>query len=178
MWHGRLVSGLNIIFASGDEDPTDGDDETFDNLFPTNHWQGNYGFIDVLGWRNMHGFRGNIKVNPTNKLWVQVDYWKFLLDEEEDAWYFANGNRAFAAVDENEDDLGQEVDLTISYQLYKNVSILAGYSVFLADDYIEDRLGAKDEFDTHWGFYRLLLHSNFSNGRFCCVVNLYLNGCC
>ena len=47
----------------------------------------------------MQGFRGNVKVNPTKKLMVQVDYWKFLLAEEEDAWYFANGNRGFAAAD-------------------------------------------------------------------------------
>ncbi|MCR4320377.1 MAG: alginate export family protein [Candidatus Brocadiaceae bacterium] len=150
-WTPRI--GFEYTFASGDDDPTDGDDETFDNLYPTNHWQGNYGFIDVVGWRNMHGIRGNIKVNPTKKLMVQVDYWKFLLAEEEDAWYFANGNRAFAgAVANNEDDLGQEVDLTVSYSLYKNVGILAGYSVFLPGDYIEDSLGARDDFDTHWGY--------------------------
>ena len=38
--------------------------------------------------------------------------------------------------------LGQEVDLTVSYQLYKNVGILAGYSVFLPGDYIEEYLGS------------------------------------
>src|SRR3989339_918912 len=88
-WKPRI--GFEYDFASGDDDTTDGDHETFDNLYPTNHWQGNYGFIDVLSWQNMHDFRGNIKVAPTSKMTVQVDYHYFLLDEEEDGWYNAAG---------------------------------------------------------------------------------------
>ena len=41
-WKPRI--GFEYAFASGDDDTTDGDHETFDNLYPTNHWQGNYGF--------------------------------------------------------------------------------------------------------------------------------------
>ena len=150
-WKPRI--GFEYDFASGDDDPTDGDHETFDNLYPTNHWQGNYGFIDVLSWQNMHDFRGNIKVAPTSKMTVQVDYHYYLLDEEEDGWYLAGGQlaatRPAGGFTSNDDNLGQEVDLTVSYQLYKNVGILAGYSWFKAEDWIEDNIG---DFDTNWGY--------------------------
>lgn len=150
-WKPRI--GFEYAYASGDDDTDDNDHETFDNLYPTNHWQGNYGFIDLLSWQNVHDFRGNIKVSPSNRLTVQVDYHYFLLDEEEDGWYLANGSVAVArpvgGFTENSDNLAQEVDLTISYDLYKNVKILAGYSFFGAEDWIEDTIG---DIDTHWGY--------------------------
>ncbi|HLE88029.1 MAG TPA: alginate export family protein [Candidatus Brocadiaceae bacterium] len=150
-WKPRF--GIEYDFASGDDDQTDNDHETFDNLYPTNHWQGNYGFIDLLSWQNMHDFRGNIKVAPTSKMTVQVDYHYYLLDEEEDGWYLAAGGLATArpvgGFTSNDDNLAQEVDLTISYQLYKNVGILAGYSWFGAEDWIEDNIG---DIETSWGY--------------------------
>ena len=145
--------GVEYDFASGDDDATDNDHETFDNLYPTNHWQGNYGFIDLISWQNLHDFRGNIKVAPTSKMTVQVDYHYYLLDEEEDGWYLANGSLATArptgGFTSNDDNLAQEVDLTVSYDLYKNVKILAGYSWYGAEDWIEDNIG---EIDTSWGY--------------------------
>lgn len=149
-WTPRI--GFEYAFASGDDDPADGDHDTFDNLYPTNHWQGNYGFVDLVSWQNMHDFRTNLKVNPTNKLMVQADYHYFLLDEEEDGWYNAGaGLVASRPVGgySGDDKLGQEVDFTASYQLYKNVAILAGYSWFTPGDWIEDNIG---DFDTHWGY--------------------------
>ena len=53
----------------------------------------------------------------------------------------------FTSKDSN--NLAQEVDLTVSYDLYKNVKILAGYSWFGAEDWIEDNVG---DIDTSWGY--------------------------
>ncbi|MEP9410635.1 MAG: alginate export family protein [Candidatus Brocadia sp.] len=144
--------GFEYDYASGDDDQTDNDHKTFDNLYPTNHWQGNYGFIDLLSWQNMHDFRWNVKVVPTNKLTVQVDYHYYLLAQEEDGWYLANGTLAIprgAGYDTDSDRLAQEIDLTVSYQLYKNISILAGYSFFKAEEWIKDNI---DDIDTSWGY--------------------------
>lgn len=144
--------GFEYDFASGDDDQDDNDHETFDNLYPTNHWQGNYGFVDLVSWQNMHDFRGNVKVVPTKKLTVQADYHYFLLDQEEDGWYLANGTLATArgaGYDDDSNDLASEIDLTVSYQLYKNVGILAGYSFFMAEDWMKDNV---DDIDTSWGY--------------------------
>ena len=92
---------------------------------------------------------------------VQVDYHYYLLDEESDGWYLAAGTLATGArgditnakvagqYDESDDNLAQEVDLTVSYDLYKNVKILAGYSWFGAEDWIEGNIG---DIDTSWGY--------------------------
>lgn len=147
-WKPRF--GFEYDHASGDDDPTDNDHDTFDNLYPTNHWQGNYGFVDLVSWQNMHDIRFNVKVVPTAKLTVQVDYHWLMLDEAEDGWYLANGLLATprgAGYDDDDDDLAQEVDLTVSYQLYKNVGILAGYSWFGVEDWIDNNVG---DIDTNW----------------------------
>lgn len=148
-WKPRF--GFEYDHASGDDDPTDNDHDTFDNLYPTNHWQGNYGFADLVSWQNMHDIRFNVKVAPTPKLTVQVDYHWLMLDEAEDGWYLANGllatPRPGAGYDDDDDDLAQEVDLTVSYQLYKNVGILAGYSWFGAEDWVDNNVG---DIDTNW----------------------------
>ncbi|NUO07447.1 MAG: alginate export family protein [Candidatus Brocadia sp.] len=150
-WKPRF--GFEYDYASGDDDQDDNDHETFDNLYPTNHWQGNYGFVDLLSWQNMHDIRWNVKVVPTNKLTVQVDYHWYLLAQEEDGWYLANGAlatpRPGTGYDDDSNDLAQEIDLTVSYQLYKNVGVLAGYSFFKADDWIKDNI---DDIDTSWGY--------------------------
>ena len=150
-WTPRV--GVEYDYSSGDDDQTDNTHETFDNLYPTNHWQGNYGFIDLLSWQNIQDFRGNVKVVPTSKMTVQVDYHYYLLAEEEDGWYLASGalatTRPAGGFTSNDDNLAQEVDLTVSYDLYKNVKILAGYSWFGAEDWIEDNVG---DIDTSWGY--------------------------
>lgn len=156
-WTPRI--GFEYDYASGDSDATDGEHETFDNLYPTNHWAGIYGFADLVSWQNMHDFRGQLKVSPTKKMTAQVDYHYFMLAEEGDGWYLANGGLATgggtagattrSGYDTSDDELAQEVDLTISYDLYKNVKILAGYSYFAAGDWIENNIG---DTDTNWAY--------------------------
>lgn len=43
---------LEYIYGSGDENPTDGTSETFDNFYPTNHKF--YGEQDFASWQNIH----------------------------------------------------------------------------------------------------------------------------
>jgi len=148
-WKPRF--GIEYDYASGDNDPTDSTHKTFDNLYPTNHWQNNYGAIDLISWQNMHDFRGNVKIQPTNKLTAQVDYHYYLLAEAKDGWYLANGALATprGGYDTGSSNLAQEVDLTVSYQLYKNVGILGGYSWFNPQSWMNANVA---NFDTNW-FY-------------------------
>ncbi|MFO0793251.1 MAG: alginate export family protein [Candidatus Brocadiaceae bacterium] len=95
-WKPRF--GVEYDYASGDSDPTDNTHETFDNLYPTNHWQGNYGFIDLISGRIYTTLlRANIKVMPTKRrsLLPGVDYHYYWLASDDDGWYAANGSSAF-----------------------------------------------------------------------------------
>jgi hypothetical protein len=57
--------GLEYSYGSGDSDPLDGDIETFQNLFPTNHKF--YGQMDVFSWQNMHDLGLILKAAPTKE---------------------------------------------------------------------------------------------------------------
>lgn len=82
---------------------------------------------------------------------AQVDYHYYLLAEAKDGWYLANGALATprGGYDTGSSNLAQEVDLTVSYQLYKNVGILAGYSWFNPQSWMNANVA---NFDTNW-FY-------------------------
>lgn len=151
-WKPRF--GVEYDYASGDSDPSDNTHETFDNLYPTNHWQGNYGFVDLVSWQNLHDARANIKVMPTSKLTAQVDYHYYWLASNDDGWYFANGSSALghnlAGSDSN--SLADEFDLTVGYDLYKNVKILAGYSFFNPNAWITANTANGEDINTNWGY--------------------------
>lgn len=127
-WRPRL--GLEYDFATGDDDPRDGNSREFNNLFPTNHIY--YGYADLLGLRNMHDLRLTAAARVHPKLIIEADYHRFLLAAQRGPWKNAGGR--VLGVDptgEAGQDLGQEVDLTLRLPLEKRLHLLAGYSVFL-----------------------------------------------
>jgi len=86
-WKPRV--GVAYNFATGDDDPLDGRHKTFDNLFPTNHLF--YGYIDFMGWRNMHNVRSSLSAEPVEGLKLAIDHHFFWRDKRTDAWYNAGG---------------------------------------------------------------------------------------
>jgi len=147
--------GIEYNVASGDEEVGDGDNESFMNLFPTNHKF--YGYMDVFAWKNLHNPAVQLKctpwqdsLQPYRLLFVQLDYHLFWLYTNEDAWYRANGVTAVRPVNaaaRNADRFaGSELDLTIGYNPTKWLKLLGGYSHFFAGDYLDDT-GAGDDAD-------------------------------
>ncbi len=148
--------GVEYDYASGDHNPNDNTHTTFDNLYPTNHWNMIYGSANMIGWQNMHDARANIKVMPTSKLTTQVDYHYFWLANRADGWYMASGALALprpgvgGSFTPDSNSLADEIDLTVSYKLYKNVDILAGYSFFDPNAWITQATG--QDYATQWGY--------------------------
>lgn len=131
-WGGRWQPSLALeyAFASGEQDPSDGRSNEFNNLFPTNHLH--YGYADLVGWRNIHDFRLTATTRLLSKLTLQGDYHRFLLARRRGPWKNAGGRvLGFDPTGESGRDLGQEFDLTVRLPLHKHLSFLAGYSVFL-----------------------------------------------
>ena len=55
--------GLDLDWASGDDDPTDGDKGTFNQLFPLGHrW---LGFADIVGRQNVLALSGSLEAAAT-----------------------------------------------------------------------------------------------------------------
>lgn len=150
-WKPRL--GLEYNFASGDKDPTDGDNQSFQNLFPSNHAP--YGYMDEFSWRNMHNARLQFTVQPSKKLSAELSYHAFWLAETTDYWYRQNGINTQRNRTANGRDVraigasnfaGHEVNLEATYKPTDWLNILAGYGHFFAGNYLADT-GASDDAD-------------------------------
>lgn len=143
-WLPRL--GLAYNFGSGDDDPTDKDIQTFQNLFPTNHKF--YGQMDVFSWQNMHDIEVSVKVQPVKAVTVKAEYHAFWLETTEDSWYRANGVATVrplnAAARAAGNYAGSEADLTVQWNVNKNLQFEGGYSHFFAGDYLADTGPADD----------------------------------
>lgn len=145
-WRPRV--GVEYNYASGDRDPADGEIETFQNLFPTNHKF--YGQMDAFSWQNLHNIGLILKTAPTKKLTAKAELQAFWLASTDDAWYRANGVTAVrplnAAARSASSYAGAEADLTITYAATKWLTVEAGYSHFWAGDYLANT-GPGDDAD-------------------------------
>lgn len=133
----RARIGAGYDYATGDGNPTDSENNSFQNLFPTNHKF--YGFMDLFAWRNLHNPRVNFSITPVEKLTLSLDYHAFFLDTAGDPWFRANGFTPVRAVSTRRNVsnfAGQELDFVARYPLFKWMRLEAGYSHFFAGDYL------------------------------------------
>ena len=148
-WKPRI--GVQYNYGSGDDNAADGDIQTFQNLYPTNHLF--YGFVDTTGWMNMHNPQLNISFQPTAKLKVMLDYHLYWSATNNDAWRRVNGVTAVRPINPGASNFrGSEIDLTAFYKVNAHVGLQAGYSVFFAGSYLADT-GASD--DAHFAYVQL-----------------------
>lgn len=140
-WKPRLA--LEYSHASGDGDATDAKSNTFQNLFPTNHPP--YGLMDTLAWQNMHNIVLRMAATPHPKVKTTLDLHGFWLADTGDAWYRTNGTTQVRPISPGaSNQMGAELDFTVSAKLTKHLDLLVGYSHFFAGSYLHDS-GAGDD---------------------------------
>ena len=143
-WLPRL--GVAYNFGTGDGDPLDGEIETFQNLFPTNHKF--YGQMDVFSWQNMHDLEASLKVQPVKAVTLKAEYHAFWLATTDDVWYRANGVTPVRTLTPQarkaSNYAGSEVDILAQWVVTKYFTVEAGYSHFFAGDYLDDTGPADD----------------------------------
>ena len=152
--------GLEYDFATGDRNPNDGEDNTFDNLFPRAH--SIHGWMDFFAWKNMHDPHVKLSWQQSKKLKISTEWHLFFLDEEEtDAWY-SSSQRVFrnAQGKSVSNFAGHEFDLKATYKAGEKTDLELGYGHFFAGDYAADTApvgGGADDADfvyvqTTWKF--------------------------
>ena len=153
-WTPRI--GYAYSFASGDENYDKGTQETYKQVSPTQH--AHNGYMDITSWQNIKDHQIHLNLKPTKKLVVDVKAHFFELDEEADNWWHVGGTSINAAGADNfddistagsatssvDDELGQEIDITLKYKMFQNFGVVAGYSHFWAGDFIEDVTAGQD----------------------------------
>ena len=141
-------AGVEYNFGSGDSDPLDGDIETFQNLFPTNHKF--YGQMDVFSWQNMHDLAAVVKIQPMKAVTVKAECHAFWLASTRRCLVSRQRGNSGAATDagaRNADNYaGSEIDLTAQWTVNSHFTVEAGYSHFFAGGYLSDT-GASDDAD-------------------------------
>jgi hypothetical protein len=154
-WKPRI--GVEYDYASGDRHTGDGQKNTFDPLFPFNHYY--QGFADVIGFRNMKDLSLYLTVKPSETTVVSLDFHNFWLVQDEDAWYNDNGTvlRPGVASGIPTTRIGQEIDLHAKVTVAKFVKFWAGWSHVFAGPYVRQTATAGTDTDMNWFFMQMVV---------------------
>ncbi len=129
-WSPR-VSGL-FYYGSGDQNPADGQNNTFYTMFPLGHAY--WALSDNLSGQNLLDYAMQLDVKPTAKTGLSTAYHFLDLASGGDRAYNVAG--APIGTPGNGTDLGQALDLYGHYAFNPNFDIQAGYSWFWYGDFI------------------------------------------
>jgi hypothetical protein len=113
-------------WASGDDDPSDGENNTFNHLFPLGHAY--IGLIDNVARQNLSDVNWRLTVNPTQKLTLLAAMHWMDLDTSNDLVYNVAG-RGLGQRNVG-DEIGEELDLVATYRFHPNFTVQAGYFWF------------------------------------------------
>ena len=150
-WSPRI--GVELSYASGDHDPTDGDHETFDNVFGAVDCF--YGRMNLFAWKNLADYQATFSVKPTKKMKIWLDYHFFRLAEDSDAWYYCSGRpQRRDPTGHSGSTLGHELDLMLKWKMTDDLELFTGYAHFFPGGFIKHTPGGHD--DAGWAFVQLL----------------------
>lgn len=123
-------------YASGNPEPGVGNvARTFEQLFPFGHYY--FGWIDVVGRRNIHDISTYVTVYPTKWMFTQLQVHNFYLDTARDALYNAGGLPVRQdKTGKAGTHVGQELDLIVNFHLSNHSDLLMSYSYMFAGSFL------------------------------------------
>jgi hypothetical protein len=142
--------GFEVDYASGDNCVNQtsagsscaakGHFNTFDNLYPTNHWF--YGYMDLMAWKNMVNYQVNFDVKPDTVSKIQVNFILHRLARTNDNWYRA-GQVVYATPTATNQaaSLGQELDIHYFRTFKEKFKFEIGYGHFFTGEFFEKNGG-------------------------------------
>jgi len=136
-------------WASGDSDPNDGTNGTFNQLFPLGHKY--FGWMDIIGRQNIEDLNVRITTSPHERVKLILWYHVFHLQQARDALY----NPLSAPVRRDPtgaagQNVGQELDMAVDITLTPRVNLLFGYCHFYTGSFINNTGGIDGE-DFYFG---------------------------
>jgi len=147
---------IDVDYASGDSNATDGDYETFNQLFPLAHAY--FGYIDLIGRQNIVQVMPSMTLKTTSTTTFRASYSDFHLADESDFLYNASGAVSpgqSAATLNTGDDVGDEVDLTLGWKptfMAPHGEFLFGYSWFEPGSFVNG-FGSGDDTNLMYAQY-------------------------
>lgn len=144
--------GVGYDYASGDSNPNDSHQETFEPLFGTNHRF--YGVMDLVGLRNLSSPSLSLSAKPCAKLTLTADYLLYWLADGRDSFYPESGparsQNGYGKHPEFNSYVGSEIDLVAKYSLTPQVDLAVGYGHFFTGGYVQYSTAASGTTDADW----------------------------
>lgn len=130
---------------------------TFENFFPTNHIH--MGYMDVMAWKNMMSFSGNVQARPAANDHIEVWYTNLHLANARDNWYRASqGVYVFSQPDNTETHIGDEIDVVWTHFFMNGmVAFQGGYGHLWPGSYISKNLG-RNAVGQDWAYVQLWIN--------------------
>ena len=128
--------GIEVTYASGDNcKSVCGHANTFDNLFPTNHFK--FGAMDIGSWKNMVTYQAVFDVKPDAVSKFQVNFGILRLADRHDNWYRA-GQVVYgqSGAANTASSIGRELDVHYYRTIKEKFKFEIGAGHFWAGDYI------------------------------------------
>ncbi len=137
---------LYYDFASGDQNPTAGDVNTYNQLFPFGHYY--LGWTDMVGRQNIHDVNAHLYMDPTPWFNVWLQYHHYWLAQSQDALYNAGG-AAYRRdpTGQSGNDVGDEIDIVLNFHLTDYSDILIGHATLFGGEFLEKTAGPSQASD-------------------------------
>ncbi len=105
---------FGVDYSSGDNDTTDGWQNTFDPLYPqVSSWFGEHGMVDR---KNLFALSANLDIEPLTNLFIRMTYWNFKRSVINDAVYNTSGGILRNPYNNLSLKLGNSVQMSAIYE--------------------------------------------------------------
>ena len=149
IWHPCFIA--TYIFGSGDHDPDDGKQQTFDGIFSGSDTD-LYSWMNFAFWKNIHLIQAAMVLKISPKISVRSEYHAYFLNQEKDAWYFPGKAMRRDTAGLSGSFVGQEVDLTCQANIFNWFQVLGGYCFFLPGEFAKN---TGEHPEAQWAFAQL-----------------------
>jgi hypothetical protein len=108
-------------YASGDKNPNDGVQGTFDTMYPTTHDR--FGIADQFSWQNIIAERAGFTIEPRRRWTVTMQYLDFRLASASDSLYNPSGGSIVRDVTgKSGTHVGEEFDVYTWFELNRHAN--------------------------------------------------------
>lgn len=125
------------IYGSGDSDPADGKNQTFDGIYSGADTD-MYSWMNFSFWKNTQQLRFDWEAGFTKTIFFRTEYHAFFLDKQKDAWYFPGKAMRRDTEGLSGNFVGQEFDFILRAKITSWVQFLGGFCFFLPGEFAKN----------------------------------------
>lgn len=147
----RPTVTLLFDYASGDSDPTDGDNNRFDTLYGARRFEfGPTGIFGAFARSNLVTPGVRFSVDPTSDTNLMLAYRVYRLASDKDAWTTSGLSDPSGAAGSS---LGSMAEFRLRWDIApKNLRLECGVAYFAAGSFVDRAPNATDQGDTVYGY--------------------------